>query len=495
MAQYKSQAAILADLEAQTEGAGRWIDLCLILRRKRRAWGPMAETVLRVGGKWDRLLGCYVGPADRAKIIDLQESQVESARWIASWLEARRANDPKRARLLMLAGPRRGGKTWLLTIAIVALCLDMPGAITWLVSPTLDKREEIDRTIKRWVPRTWWQYFKSPQFCFQFVNGSNAKNITGEIPTSLKRGRADAFLVNEAQMMSREVATNGFPAIIDGGGIVFLAANPPQNRKGEWVARVRESLIGEREPRINGQFFELDPSLNEEIDHAAREDVATILEVLDPRAKKADHAGIWLPVGSRGYFKREWFRFVPVRPSRRKVILRYWDLAGSAQESKTGNKGDFACGVKMSKLDDGSGYCIEDVARMRGTPHEVRELVKRCAKQDGAEVECWIEQDPGQSGVDQIASYQRDMPGFTVRGRRKDKKKIVGAGPFSSQVQAGQVQVVQAAWTDTFVAELEEFPEGSNDDCVDAASGAFAVLEGDGGWGQFTSISGGNRRI
>jgi phage terminase large subunit-like protein len=54
---------------------------------------------------------------------------------------------------------------------------------------------------------------------------------------------------------------------------------------------------------------------------------------------------------------------------------------------------------------------------------------------------------------------------------------------------------VRAGWTDTFISECEEFPDGPNDDQIDAASGAFAVLEGDGGWGQFTSVTGGQRRI
>lgn len=456
----------------------------------------MQEILLEAGGRWDRLRGCYAdAPPQNAKIVDLNESQVEAARWLAAWLDAYRRDEAQRPRLLMLAGARRGGKTFLLTLAIVAMALEIPGAICWMVSPTLDKRDEIDRCIKSFIPSTWWKYVKAPHFRFDFVNGSHAKNISGEIPENLKRGRADVFLVNEAQMMSKGIAIGGIPAIMDTGGLALFAANPPQNRKGEWVSKLRDAIL---EKKINGHFLALDPSLNENIDHAARADVAKILGVLDPRAEKADHLGVWLPVGARGYFQRQWFAFVDQRPSRRKVTVRYWDLAGTSESGR----GDYAAGCRMSKLqDEGDAifrrYCVEDVCRLRGTPGDVRAKVASCASQDGREVEIWIEQDPGQAGADQIKSYQTQLAGYTVRGRRKGSRggaKLIGAGPFSTQVQAGQVSVVRGAWTDMYISELEDFPEGVNDDCVDASSGAFAVLEGDGGWGNLAGV-GGSRRI
>ena len=48
--------------------------------------------------------------------------------------------------------------------------------------------------------------------------------------------------------------------------------------------------------------------------------------------------------------------------------------------------------------------------------------------------------------------------------------------PISSQTEAGNIKILQASWNEAFLRELENFPEGSHDDIVDALSGAFLML-------------------
>lgn len=194
------------------------------------------------------------------------------------------------------------------------------------------------------------------------------------------------------------------------------------------------------------------------------------LDELDPVTRKRLKDGNWLVKPAKGlYFKREWF--YPVHsvdtPCER---VRYWDLAASPT-------GDYAVGLRLAVSRDGR-YYIEHVERLRGHPGAIRERVKETAQADGRAITVYIEQDPGQAGVDQIASYVTFLAGWTVRGRRKTQNKIVSAGPISSQAQARHVYYVEDHWNHALFEELEAFPEGDHDDQVDALSGAAAVLMG-----------------
>ena len=51
------------------------------------------------------------------------------------------------------------------------------------------------------------------------------------------------------------------------------------------------------------------------------------------------------------------------------------------------------------------------------------------------------------------------------------------AGPYSAQVEAGNVLLVRGPWNDEYIEELQAFPEGGHDDYVDASSGAFNELQ------------------
>lgn len=99
-----------------------------------------------------------------------------------------------------------------------------------------------------------------------------------------------------------------------------------------------------------------------------------------------------------GLFKLSWFadRYVEAVPANAERV-RAWDLAGTEGGS---SDPDWTVGVKMAKSRDGL-YYVEDVIRLRGSPHEVKQMIRATAELDEARhgrCHIRIPQDPGQIG-------------------------------------------------------------------------------------------------
>lgn len=197
-------------------------------------------------------------------------------------------------------------------------------------------------------------------------------------------------------------------------------------------------------------------------------------------------------------FRREWFHavdFVPKDCSR----ARYWDRAA------TQDAGDYSAGVLMAR-DTRGRYYVEDVVRGQWSYHARDEVIRQTAERDalryGNSVVIYIEQEGGSGGKEAAEQAVIKLAGFPVyvdivsgaRKRVKDKialpgeGKVVRAMPLAAQAEAGNVFYIRdAAWVEDWIAELIGFPEVSNDDQVDASSGAFNKLAGSAGFYQ-TSI-------
>jgi predicted phage terminase large subunit-like protein len=196
----------------------------------------------------------------------------------------------------------------------------------------------------------------------------------------------------------------------------------------------------------------------------------------DPVRRRQLEKGDWLTKPAAGlYFKRDNFagRFLDAVPEGL-VWVRAWDLAATAV-SKDSPDPDWTQGVKIAMW-PGRGFVIADVASIRAAPGEVRRFVQTTAESDGKGCVVILPQDPGQAGVDQANDYVRWLAGFTVRTRRPSKDKVTRAGPLSSQCDAGNVYLVRGEWNAGFLAEAEQFPDGSHDDQIDAASDGFAEV-------------------
>lgn len=155
------------------------------------------------------------------------------------------------------------------------------------------------------------------------------------------------------------------------------------------------------------------------------------------------------------------------------VRVRYWDLGGS--DSK---KADYSVGVLMSKTPEGFFY-VEDVQRGQWSPKERNEHMRSTAEADRGQfgiMPTWIEKVPGLA-VEVIDNIVRYMAGFSVHTEMAKHDKVTRADPLASQCEAGNVRIVKGPWNVAFRTELTGFPHGSNDDQVDASSGAFSKLE------------------
>ena len=191
--------------------------------------------------------------------------------------------------------------------------------------------------------------------------------------------------------------------------------------------------------------------------------------------------GDWLTAPSAGlYFKREWFNTAQRLPKKFSRFVRAWDLAGSNKKQSKNSKLDYAVGALWGVTPDKS-YYILDVQRLRGTPAQVKQKVLNTANADREQwgrVTIKVPQDPGQAGADQVEAYNKLLAGHVVKFQRPTGSKITRAEGFSSQVENGNVWVVQGAWNDALFTELEQFPDGDHDDQVDANADAFNEIVG-----------------
>lgn len=290
--------ARLSELEGASDDASRFVDICIIIRRRKTG-----ENLLEVGGRWDRVDRKYVGEAKKAHVVLVNESQVELALALKEWLERRAAGDDRE--IMHFAGVKRGGgKTHWFVVACAVVSVALPGAVIWAVSPTHSRRDEVERILRSQIPKAlgWWFWRGQPEFRFTFLTGSIMRLLSGEMPESVKQGGAEVIFINEAQDQERKVYSLGLPAIRNNDerptGIMFLAANPPQRVKGEWVIDLVDKIKG---GEIHGKYFDVDPHKNVSVEQRGLDKVEAAVVAVDPNAARADISGQWLPVGERAF--------------------------------------------------------------------------------------------------------------------------------------------------------------------------------------------------
>ena len=183
------------------------------------------------------------------------------------------------------------------------------------------------------------------------------------------------------------------------------------------------------------------------------------------------------------FFMEEQFVKVKVAPPC-VAEVRYWDTAASPMRGD-GSKQSATAGVRIGLLENGMTV-IKHVFRDYLTAHEVDKAMRAVARSDGQGVEVWIEQEPGGSGKARGEDQVRKMGGYIVQMNPVHESKGQRASIFASQVQAGNVMVVEGPWNGAYFRELENF-DGSqkNADQVDASSGGYLMLTENLGAGTF----------
>lgn len=155
-------------------------------------------------------------------------------------------------------------------------------------------------------------------------------------------------------------------------------------------------------------------------------------------------------------------------------LVRFWDKAG------TKGGGAWTVGTLMG-VDKANRFWILDVVRAQLDSFEREQLIRETAEGDGHSVIIGLEQEGGSGGKESADNTVRRLAGYKIRVVKVDVStggKIQRADPFSSQVNAGNVYLVKAAWNKEWVGEFKYFPNSKYMDQIDSASGAFALCVG-----------------
>lgn len=173
-----------------------------------------------------------------------------------------------------------------------------------------------------------------------------------------------------------------------------------------------------------------------------------------------------------GFFAVDQIRIV-TRPSAPvRLVVRYWDKAGSD------DTGAYTAGVKLAILDNG-GVAILDVRRAQFSVGKRENLIKTTAQRDGTDVPIRIEQEGGSGGKDSALMTVRNLHGYNVTVDRQAGQgdKLARAEPFACQIEAGNVEVIEGEWTADYITELRNARPGAKYmDQVDASSGGYNYL-------------------
>ena len=299
-------------LEQEADSGVRFVDMRIAL-----ALGD--DVLCVVGGRWDRRLKRYVAGARDARVLRLHAGQEPAGRWLASWMACRasgRWEGFQRVWSALFVGGRRGGKTHLGCDALPLFAVMVPGSQVWAVSPTQEETAELDRALRQAMPRHWYRHRAAPKHEFALANGSTIRLLSGFKPRTLKRGGVDFVLFNEGQRMAHEGYVQLRGAVADSGGLIIVAANPPDDPIGAWVEELWEKA---RAGTVKSVAFSFDPSRNPFIEHQALLDM--VAEV-DEKTYRREVLGEFVPVGDRVFYA--WSDSQSVRP----IPTEYIDVTG-----------------------------------------------------------------------------------------------------------------------------------------------------------------------
>jgi predicted phage terminase large subunit-like protein len=167
---------------------------------------------------------------------------------------------------------------------------------------------------------------------------------------------------------------------------------------------------------------------------------------------------------------------------------RAWDKAGTKDD------GDYSAGCRLSMTADGIVY-VEDVQRGQWSSGARNKVMKQTAVLDTQQfgigvVKVRVEQEPGSGGKESAEISVKDLAGHDVETHRSTGDKVTRARPFAAQCEAGNVRLVAGDWNGAYLDELANFPNGANDDQVDASADAFNELALGVGEGRMVKVTG-----
>lgn len=210
------------------------------------------------------------------------------------------------------------------------------------------------------------------------------------------------------------------------------------------------------------------------------------LAELDPITRQQLEEGDWEIRPKGDLFDKSWVLSIDYQgiPSHVKWV-RFWDLAAidPRYRKKNSNKKepDWSVGFKLGYAD--GCYYIGDIVKVQKSPGDMEKLVYDTAVADGYSCAIRMEEEGGSSGIANTWRYAKGaLQGFNFVGVKPVVSKIERARPVAAACQVGSVFLSNRCRNITdFYAQLDAFPNGANDDIIDAFSGAFAHFKPKGG--------------
>lgn len=148
---------------------------------------------------------------------------------------------------------------------------------------------------------------------------------------------------------------------------------------------------------------------------------------------------------------------------------RAWDLAA------TDGAGDYTVGAKLGRDTNGVFYIV-DIVRGQWESGQRDMRIREVAALDGQCMIC-IPQDPGAAGKSEAHRLVVMLQGYPVKKLIITGDKVTRATGFASQVNIGNVRMLQEEWNHSLRDRLNAFPSnGVPDDEIDALADAFHDL-------------------
>lgn len=163
-----------------------------------------------------------------------------------------------------------------------------------------------------------------------------------------------------------------------------------------------------------------------------------------------------------GLLKRSWWKRYADLPGGITEWLQSWDMA--FKETKTS---DFVVGQVWARK-GADCYLVDQVRRRMDFPATL-EAVKALSARYPKALTKLVED--AANGPAVIAALRHEVAGLVAVKPQGGKEARASA--ISGMVEAGNVHLPETAWAEEFIAEATAFPNGPNDDQVDAASQAL----------------------
>jgi len=402
-------------------------------------------------------------------------------------------------------------------------CHDVPrsgGIIFRRTSPQLIGPGSLWELVKEWYPRLGARCTESPMYLATFPSGATVQlgHLQYETSKTAHQGKGYSFIgfdelthFTEGQfwyLYSRCRSTSGVKSYIratmnpDPDSWVKTMIKWWLDKRGEYARPERSGVVryfyrigdtihwGKTPEELVEQFpdqgvaptsftFILgrlsDNKILLQIDPGYRARLMSLPMVERERLLGKGQGGNWAIRPAAGlYFRRAWFRTIAAPPTDFVQIVRAWDKAAT-QPSIENPDPAWTRGVKMG-ITRGGRIVILHLESLRGSPAQVLQAMLNTAAQDGIGVKICIWQDPAQAGKVDVALTKSFLSGYWVESEVAREDKLVYAGPFSTQVEAGNVDVLQGPWNEALLSELESFPDGRHKDITDACSRAFMAI-------------------